>query len=117
VESEAWAGASLFAKLRRSQPSGTDLVPGSRKTGFFWSPATWEGRDMLDESQKSDRYRAALSVVKESEDVYLKGKRAITSAVQKAKRQKRSIFFRVDLTLFMTVGEANGRRWTLGRSE
>ena len=52
-----------------------------------------------------------------SEDVYLKGKRAITSAVQKAKRQKRSIFFRVDLTLFMTVGEANGRRWALGRSE
>ena len=72
---------------------------------------------MLDEWRKSDRYRAALSVVKESEDVYLKGKRAITSAVQKAKRQKRSIFFRVDLTLFMTVGEANGRRWTLGRSE
>ena len=52
-----------------------------------------------------------------SEDVYLNGKRAITSAVQKAKRQKRSIFFRVDLTLFMTVGEANGRRWALGRSE
>jgi SAM-dependent methyltransferase len=52
-----------------------------------------------------------------SKDVYLEGKRAITAAVQKAKRQKLSILFRVDLTLFVTVGEANGRRWALGRSE
>lgn len=46
-------------------PAALTLFRDLEKPGFFWSPATWEGRDMLDEWRKSDRYRAALSVVKE----------------------------------------------------
>jgi ubiquinone/menaquinone biosynthesis C-methylase UbiE len=43
-----------------------------------------------------------------SEESYLEGKRAVAAAVAKASREGRSIFFRVNLGLFVTVGVANG---------
>jgi hypothetical protein len=43
-----------------------------------------------------------------SEESYLDGKRAIAAAVAKASRERRPIFFRASLRLFVTVGAANG---------
>ena len=46
-------------------PRALTLFRDLEKSGYFWSPAKWESRGTLDEWRKSDRYKTALSVVKD----------------------------------------------------
>jgi heme-degrading monooxygenase HmoA len=49
---------------RTLNPGALTLFRDLEKPVFFWSPAMWECEDRLNEWRTSDRYHAALSVVK-----------------------------------------------------
>lgn len=55
----------FLQKCGALSPAALTLFQDLGESGLFWSPAKWESRDTLDEWRKSDRYKAALAVIKE----------------------------------------------------
>lgn len=101
------------ADLRRYSPT-IEIKRLMAEAGFndlSAEPAERIQRTFTDDSVFQDPFlvrQSTSQLLLISEESYLNGKRAIAAAVAKASRERRPIFFRVNLGLFVTVGAANG---------
>lgn len=58
-----WRESHFLQNCGALSPAVLTLFKDLEKPGFFWSPAKWESQDTLHEWRRSDRYKAAWSVI------------------------------------------------------